>query len=185
MSQEDWMPTFLAAAGVPDVREKLMAGYKANGKTWKIHPDGYNFLPFFKGEVKESPREEIYYFSQGGDLNAIRVENWKIHFAVQNGNIATGVRSIPGWPVIVNLRADPYEKGPVEGDLGYLRWYADNMWTFVPAQLYIKKFIGSLDEFPYQEGSNLNAAGINYQSLRAASAMQRLKEIEGLSRPGN
>jgi len=185
MSQEDWMPTMLAAAGVPDVREKLMNGYQANGKTFKIHPDGYNFLPFFKGEVEESPREEIYYFSQGGELNAIRVADWKIHFAIQEGNIATGIRSVPGWPVIINLRADPYEKGPTEGDLGYLRWYADNMWTFVPAQMYIKKFIGTLDGYPFQEGSSLNAAGINYQSLRTAAALQRLQDIEGLSRPGN
>ncbi len=115
ISQEDWMPTLLAAAGEPDIVEKLKKGYKANGKTFKIHADGYNFLPYFKGEVKTGPRQEIYYFSQGGELNAIRVLNWKIHFATQVGNIATGTRSTPGWPLLVNLRADPYEKGPERG----------------------------------------------------------------------
>ena len=71
ISQEDWMQTLLAAAGEPDIVEKLKNGYEANGKTFKVHPDGYNFLPYFKGEAKASPRHEIYYFSQGGELNAI------------------------------------------------------------------------------------------------------------------
>jgi arylsulfatase len=185
ISQEDWMPTLLAAAGEPDVVNKLKKGYTANGKKWKIHPDGHNFLPFFKGEVDEGPREEIIYFSQGGELNAIRVNNWKIHFATQKGNIATGVREVPGWPLVINLRADPYEKGPHEADMGYLRWYADNLWTFVPAQIYIKNFIDTLDGYPFQQGSSLNAAGINYGSLKAMDAMKRLQEIETISRPNN
>ncbi len=92
-----------------------------------MHLDGYNFLPFFKGEVNKGPRKSIIYFSQGGELNAVRFENWKIHFAMQKGNIATAVREVTGWPAIVNLRADPYEQAMFEGDMGYLRWYADNM----------------------------------------------------------
>ena len=187
ISQEDWLPTFLAAAGVPDVVEKLASkdGYKANGKTWRVHADGYNFLPFFKGEAQKSPREEIYYFSQGGDLNAIRVQNWKIHFAVMKGNIATGTRDVTGWPLIVNLRADPYEKGPNEADLGYLRWYGDNLWTFVPAQAYIKKFLSTIPDYPSQQGSSLNAAGINYNTLKAAAALKRLEDIDTIVRPSN
>jgi arylsulfatase len=181
ISQEDWMPTLLAAAGEPDLVEKLKKGYRAGGKTFKIHADGYNFLPYFKGEAAKGPRQEIYYFDQGGALNAIRVQDWKIHFATQVGNIATGTRSTPGWPVLVNLRADPYEKGPNEADLGYLRWYGDNLWTFVPAQEYIKKFLATINDYPFQEGSGLNAAGINYQTLKGAAAMQRLKELETLS----
>jgi len=185
ISQEDWMPTLLAAAGVPDVVEKLKKGYSANGKTWRIHADGYNFMPYFKGETAKGPREEIYYFSQGGDLNALRVGNWKIHFAVQQGNIATGTRSVPGWPLLVNLRADPYEKAPFEADMGYLRWYGDNLWAFVPAQGYIKKFLSTIPDYPSQEGSSLNAAGINYNSLKAAAAMKRLQELESISSPRN
>jgi arylsulfatase len=185
ISQEDWMPTLLAAAGEPDIVDKLKKGYKANGKTFKIHADGYNFLPYLKGEVKKGPREEIYYFSQGGELNAIRVQDWKIHFATQVGNIATGTRSTPGWPLLVNLRADPYEKGPNEADLGYLRWYGDNLWTFVPAQGYIKKFLATIPEYPFQEGSSLNAAGINYQTLKAANALKRLEQLETFSLPGS
>src|SRR5512136_1675353 len=131
-SQEDWLPTFLAAAGEPNIVEKVKKGYKANGKTFKVHADGYNFLPYFKGEAKKGPREQILYFGQGGELNAVRWNDWKVNFAGIDGNIATGTRKVTGWPLIVNLRADPYEKMPFEGDMGYLRWYGDNLWLFVP-----------------------------------------------------
>jgi arylsulfatase len=185
ISQEDWMPTLLAAAGEPDVVEKLKKGHQANGKTFKVHADGVNFLPYFKGEVKQGPRKSIVYFSQGGDLNAVRYANWKVNFATIQGNIATGTREVTGWPMIVNLRADPYEKSPHEADLGYLRWYADNMWIFVPIQGVIQEFISTIPDYPFQEGNSLNAAGINYQSLKAAAILKRLQESGTLSRPNN
>jgi len=184
MTQEDWMPTLLAAAGEPNIVEKLMKGYQANGKTFKIHPDGFNFLPYFKGEAKKGPREQIFYFSQGGELNAVRWNDWKVHFAVVNGNIATGTRDAPGWPTIVNLRADPYERAPGEAG-SYIKWYAENIWLFVPIQNEIKKFLMTISEYPFQEGSSLNAAGINYQTLKAAQALKRLHELESLSSPSN
>ena len=139
-SQEDWLPTLLAAAGEPDIVEKLEEGYEANGKTWKVHADGYNFLPFFKGEATKGPREEIYYFGQGGDLNAIRWNDWKVSFATEDGNIATAVRNVPGWPVITNLRADPYERASSQSGM-YIRWYGDNIWLFVPVQEKLKAFL--------------------------------------------
>jgi arylsulfatase len=185
-SQEDWMPTLLAAAGQPDVVAKLESkdGYKANGKTFRIHPDGYNFLPYFKGEVKKGPRQEILYFGQGGELNAVRWNDWKINFAVIDGNIATGTRKITGWPLIVNLRADPYEKMPLESSM-YMRWYADNLWLFVPVQAQVKNFLVTIPQFPFQDGGSLNAAGINYNTLKAAAALKRLQEIESLTPPNN
>jgi len=183
-SQEDWMPTLLAAAGVPDVAERLAQGYQANGKTFKIHADGYNFLPYFKGEAKKAPREEIFYFGQGGELNAVRWNDWKVNFASIDGNIATGTRKVTSWPLIVNLRADPYEAMPFESGM-YIRWYADNIWLFVPVQQKLKEFLSTIPDYPFQEGSSLNAAGINYQTLKAAAALKRLKEIESLSSPHN
>ena len=85
--------------------------------------------------------------------------------------------------MIVNLRADPYEKAPHEAELGYMRWYADNMWLFVPVQAKIKQFLMSLKGFPMQEGSSLNAAGINYGTLKRAAALKRLQELETISAP--
>ncbi len=183
-SQEDWMPTLLAAAGEPNIVEKLKEGHKANGKTFKIHADGYNFLPYFKGETKKGPREEILYFGQGGELNAVRWNDWKVNFAVIDGNIATGTRKITGWPLITHLKADPYEKMALESSM-YMRWYGDNIWLFVPVQAQIKKFLVTIPQFPFQEGSSLNAAGINYQTLKAAAALKRLNELETIGSPRN
>ena len=183
-SQEDWLPTLLAAAGEPNIVEKLKKGYKADGKTWKVHLDGYNFLPFFKGESKKGPREEVFYFGQGGDLNAVRWNDWKVSFATEDGNIATAVRNVPGWPVITNLRADPYERASSQSGM-YIRWYGDNIWLFIPVQGKLEAFLTTLPEYPFQQGSSLNAAGINYNSIRAMKAMKRLKELETLPSPHN
>ena len=150
-------------------RREAQEGYKANGKTFKVHADGYNFLPYFKGEAKKGPREEIFYFGQGGELNAVRWNDWKVNFAGVDGNIATGIRKVTGWPVIVNLRADPYEKMPYESAM-YLRWYADNIWLFVPVQQKLKGFLSTIPQYPFQQGSSLNAANINYKSLKAMQA---------------
>ncbi|MCU0719493.1 MAG: arylsulfatase [Pirellula sp.] len=177
IAHNDWLPTFLAAAGEPDVKEKLMKGHKANSKEWRVKLDGYNFLPFFKGEEKASPRNEYFYFGQQGDLNAIRYRDWKIHFGILEGNIATGVRAVPNWPLLINLKADPYEIMWKHGEMGYLRWYADNMWIFVPAQGVIQAFFADYDKYPNQSGSSLSAAGINYNSLKAAELMKRLQTI--------
>jgi arylsulfatase len=84
----------------------------------------------------------------------------------------------------VNLRADRYEKMPHESG-SYLRWYADNLWLFVPVQQLVKEFLATIPQFPFQEGSSLNPAGINYQTLKAAAAMKRLQEIESLASPRN
>jgi arylsulfatase len=183
MSQEDWMPTLLAAAGAPGIVGKLAQGYKANGRSFKVHADGYDYLPFFKGEAKKAPREEIFYFGQGGELNALRWNDWKVHFAVLQGNIVDGVRAVTSWPTIVNLRADPYEKGPLEAQM-YMRWYADNLWLFVPVQQKLQEFLSTLPDFPFQQGSSLNAANINYQTLKAKAVLDRLEELKSLPAPG-
>jgi arylsulfatase len=83
------MPTLLAAAGDPNVVAELEQGHKFGNKTFKIHPDGYNFVPYLKGQEQKGPRHEIYYFEQGGDLDAIRYDDWKVMFASINGNDLT------------------------------------------------------------------------------------------------
>ena len=81
MSHLDWMPTLLAAAGVPDVKEQLLKGMKVGDKTFKVHLDGYNLLPLLTGQAMESPRKEFFYFSDEGGLNALRYDNFKVVFA--------------------------------------------------------------------------------------------------------
>jgi arylsulfatase A-like enzyme len=176
----DWFPTLCAAAGIPDIKEKMKSGFTANGKNFKVHLDGYNFMPFFKGETKDSPRDAIYYFDQGGNLNAIRWNDWKLSFATARGNIATGVRETSAWALIANLRMDPYEKGLEEGG-GAIEFLARNIWLLVPIQGKIKEFFSDFDQFPYQSGSSLNAGNINYGMLRQQDAMKRLNELERLT----
>jgi arylsulfatase len=177
----DWFPTLCAAAGIPDIKEKMKTGFTANGKNFKVHLDGYNFMPFFKGETKDPPRDTIYYFSQGGDLNAIRWNDWKLSFATASkGNIATATREVPSWALIANLRMDPYERGLEEGG-GGIDFLARNIWLLVPIQAKIKEFFSDFNQFPFQEGSSLNASNINYGTLRQQSALQRLKELERLT----
>lgn len=174
MSHEDWIPTILAAVGEIDIVKQLKKGHKANGRTFKVHLDGYNFLPYFQGKVAKGPRREIIYFGQGGELNAIRYDDWKVHFAIIKGNIATGVRTVPAWPVVINLKADPYEVMWKESAM-YFRWYADNMWLFVPAQEALGRFLDTLDKYPFQQGGSLSAAGFNYKSLQAVKIMEKIK----------
>jgi len=152
-SHEDMMPTLLAAAGVPDVKEKLLKGYQAGDKNFKVHLDGYNQLPFWKGDVKGAPRKEIFYFDAGGNLNAVRYNNWKLHFSYMEGTINEGFRKTPSWPLVINLRADPFEVSWKSAL--YTRWYGDNMWLFVPAQALVGQFLASFKEFPPVGGGSL------------------------------
>jgi len=154
-SHEDFIPTVMAALGEPDIKEKLKKGYTAGDKTFKVHLDGYNLLPYLKGDTDESPRKEIFYFDQGGNLNALRYANWKLHFTLQEGDITEAYRKQPAWPRAVNLRADPFEKAIYESRL-YIRWMADNMWLFVPAQAYVAQFLQTFKEFPPVKGSSLS-----------------------------
>ena len=117
-------------------------------------------------------------------MNAARWNDWKVSFAVINGNIATGTRDVPGWPVITNLRADPFENASHESGM-YIRWYAENIWLFVPVQNKLKAFLSTIDKYPFQQGSSLNAAGVNYQTLKALEALKRLQELESIASPSN
>jgi arylsulfatase len=151
-SHEDMMPTLLAAAGVPNVKEKLLTGYSSAGKTFKAHLDGYNMMDSWKNGT-ESPRNEIFYFDAGGNLNALRYKNWKIHFTIMEGSINEAYRKTPSWPIVINLRADPFEVSYKSSM--YTRWYGDNMWMFVPAQAYVGEFLATFKDFPPVAGGSL------------------------------
>ncbi|TCR63451.1 arylsulfatase [Bosea sp. BK604] len=176
----DWFPTFLAAAGEPEIKEKMKAGFQAGSKTFKVHLDGYNFLPFFKGESKQPPRDVMFFFDQGGNLNAVRWNDWKVSFAVNSeGNIATATREVTSWASITNLRMDPYERGMKEGGEA-TKFLGQQMWLLVPIQSKVKEFFSDFADYPYQTGSSLNAAGINYGLLQQQAALKRLGDLERL-----
>jgi arylsulfatase len=177
ISHEDWMPTLLAAAGDPDVVQKVADGYKVGDKTFEQHLDGYNFLPFFQGKEDKSPRHEIFYFDQGGNLNAVRYDDWKVNFAVTEGAINTAYRKTPAWPIIVNLRADPFESAPHDSGM-YVRWYADLLWIFVPIQGEVAKFAATLKEYPPVSGGSLSG-GLSYRTVQIQQALDLLNSLPG------
>lgn len=147
MSHEDWLPTILAAAGNPEIKQKLLGGMKVGAKSFRTHLDGYNFLPFFKGEMTEGPRHEFFYFDDNSNLNAIRYNAWKISFAWIEGHLFSGKRTSANVPLVVNLRQDPFERTPFESD-SYRRWQADKLWTLVPAQATAAQFVQSFKDYP-------------------------------------
>ena len=108
-SHEDWLPTLLAAAGDPDVKEKLLKGMQVGDKTFKAHIDGYNQMDLLSGKGP-GQRKEILYFDGDGNLNALRYDDWKVIFTEMSGNLPTAWHKSPSWPLIVNLRRDPYER---------------------------------------------------------------------------
>jgi len=174
----DWFPTLCAAAGAGDIKQKMKDGFAAGNKTFKVHLDGYDFGPYFRGETQAGPRDALYYFDQGGNLNAIRWNDWKVSFAsTKGGNIATGVRETTAWALIANLRMDPYERGLEEGG-GAIEFLARNIWLLVPIQGKVKEFFTDFDQYPFQVGNSLNAGGINYGMLQQQAALKRLKELE-------
>jgi arylsulfatase len=147
MSAEDWLPTLVAAAGEPAVKEKLLVGYKAGDKTFKNHLDGYNFMPFFKGEVAEGPRHEFFYFSDNADLMAVRYNAWKLSFKTIEGNLFTGKEDSTNVPLVTNLRQDPWERYQDESMM-YARWWGDKLWTMVPAVQIVGQFLATFKEYP-------------------------------------
>lgn len=152
MSHQDWLPTFLAAAGNPDIKEQLKKGeVTAIGRTYKTHLDGYNFLPYLTGKEKKGPRHEIFYFTDDGELGALRYDDWKIIFLEQKVEDTFETWREPfthlRTPLLVNLRRDPYERGMKTSNT-YDDWWLDRPYLLLPAQTYVAKFLETFKEFP-------------------------------------
>ncbi len=150
ISLQDWMPTLLAAVGNPNVKEELLAGKRLADKTYKVHLDGYNFLPYFMGQVNEGPRREMFYFTDDGSLSALRYNDWKINFTVQRAH-GVGVWAEPfvplRLPLIQNLRMDPFERAQDESML-FDKWGIDRVFVLVPAQAFVGNFLRTFQEYP-------------------------------------
>ena len=153
ISTEDFMPTLLAAVGESDVKEKLLKGHKANGKDFNVHLDGYNFLPYFLGQTEKGPRNEIFYFDDDGGLNALRYNNWKIHFKIQEHH-GIDVWKMPytelRMPLIMNLRSDPFEKAHIESFL-YDEWTMNHLYLLLPAQDIVGEFLMTFKDYPQRQ----------------------------------
>jgi arylsulfatase len=168
-ASEDWLPTLLAAAGEPEVKEKLLKGYKVGAKTFKNHLDGYNFVPFFKGEVTDGPRHEFFYFSDNADLMALRYNDWKIAFKTIQGNLFTGKEDSTNVPWVTNLRMDPWERYQSESDM-YTRWWGDQLWTLVPSVAIVGQFLQSFKEFPPSQVSGSNSVTRFLEAIQSGVA---------------
>ena len=168
-SHEDWVPTLMAAAGDADIKEKLKKGLTVGNKTFKTHLDGYDQGDLLAGKAPGA-RKEIFYFDAGGNLNAIRYDQWKIHFSIMEGAINEAYRKTPSWPIVVSLRQDPFEVSP-DAAL-YIRWYADQMWMFVPAQTYVQNFLSTFKEFPPSQAVGSLSVEKVLQKMQSASSRQ-------------
>jgi arylsulfatase A-like enzyme len=149
-AHEDMIPTLLAAAGDPTVKEDLLKGKKIGDVTYKVHLDGYNLMPFLKGEVDEWPRHEFIYWTDGGSVAALRYHNWKLSFLRQN-SVGLKVWETPfeelRWPMLTNLRMDPFERACGES-IGHPHWATERMFVLAPAGAYVARWLQSFREFP-------------------------------------
>ena len=149
----DWFPTLLAAAGMSEVKQILKTGAnsQAMNRFYRVHLDGYNILPLLTGQADESPRKEIFYFSDDGDLTALRYADWKLIFMEQRVEATFQAWMEPfiplRIPLILNLRRDPYERGPITSNT-YYDWLLDRAYLLVPAQAYVGQFLQTFTEFP-------------------------------------
>jgi arylsulfatase len=169
-SHQDMLPTLVAAAGEPDIVEKCKKGYKAGNKTFKVHLDGFNLIPYLTGEVKKSPRPGFLYWSDEGDLMAIRYGMWKIHFLEQR-SVGADAWQDPftplRFPKLVNLRTDPFEEADLSGQIFYWKWRADHLFVLTPAGALVAQWMQTLAEFPPRQSP---------ESWSPAAMIEKLKK---------
>jgi arylsulfatase A-like enzyme len=183
IQHHDWLPTFLAMAGEPDIVEKCRKGYKAGDKTFKIHIDGYNLLPYLTGKEKKSPRRSLIYFDDDGNLVAMRFDNWKAVFMEQRcqGTLLIWAEpfTVLRTPKLYNLRTDPYERADITSNT-YWDWYMSKAYLIMGAQAIASKFLETFKDFPPRQKAasftlddaldKMAAAASGGKAAKAASA---------------
>ena len=151
VQHHDWLPTFLAAAGAPDIVEQLKSGYDVGDKTFKVHIDGYNLLPYLTGEVETSPRRGLIYFSDDCDVLGLRYDNWKVVFQEQRCQGTLQVWAEPFTPLRVpklfNLRTDPFERADITSNT-YYDWMIRRAFLVFYASVIVTQYLESFKEFP-------------------------------------
>jgi arylsulfatase len=173
-SHEDWLPTLLAAAGDPDIVEKLKSGHQANGKSFKVHIDGYNQMDLLSG-TGPSNRQEIFYFDDRGSLNAVRINDWKVHFAIGDRWFGGTTAAPQNFPRVTNLRMDPFENtiGNMDHRPMYFRWAGDKLWIYQPMQTFVGRFLQSFQEFPQRQKSASFNVGAIMERMQSAAPVGR------------
>jgi len=151
IAHQDLLPTLLAAAGEPDISEKLKAGMEVGDKTFKVYIDGFNFLPHLTGEEEKGPRPGFVYFSDDGDLVSLRYDNWKLVFAEQRMQGTVQIWAEPfvflRFPKIFNLRTDPFERADITSNT-YWDWVMDRVYMVYAGQSLVTQFLATFKEFP-------------------------------------
>ena len=152
ISALDWLPTLMAAAGDPDITDKLLKGYQAGSKTFKVHLDGYNQLPYLTGQQERGARKEFVYFNDDGDLVALRYENWKVVFEEQRAKGTLNIWAEPFTklrvPKLFDLRSDPYERADVTSNTYYDWLMSDGAGIFIAAPAVVGKFLATFKDYP-------------------------------------
>lgn len=171
VAHEDWIPTLLAAAGEPEIKEKLLKGHTAGAKTFKVHLDGYNITDYLSGKG-EDPRKEFIYFVDDGSLVGLRYQQWKIVFAEQREE-GLNVWQEPFVPLrlpkLFNLRSDPFETADHEG-MDYERWRVEHLFVVVPAQAYVAKFLETFKEYPPRQKPGSFSIDQVMENMQSAAA---------------
>ena len=151
VSHLDWLPTILSAVGAPRVKEALLSSYKAGESSYRVHLDGYDMVPFLTGQTNKSPRKEFVYFSDDGDLIALRYDNWKFVYAQQRVEGTFALWSEPfvktRMPMLFNLRTDPYERAPITSNT-YWDWYLERTYLRDYSTRIIREFLNTFREYP-------------------------------------
>ena len=171
----DWFPTFVAAAGDPNIVEELKAGKNLAGQNYKVHLDGYNQLDLITGKA-QSTRHEIYYFTEG-TLSAVRINDYKYRFTDQPSGWLGGTVKVD-WPILTNIRLDPFERTGLpsgdKGSLAYYNWFAYQFWRFVDVQQEVGKLAQTALEFPpMQKGASFNLEVIKEQIAKKMAAQNQ------------
>jgi len=151
VQHHDWLPTFLAMAGEPNIVEKCKRGHRVGNKTYKVHIDGYNLLPYLTGKEKKSPRPGFVYFDDDGNLVALRFGNWKLVFMEQRCEGTLRIWAEPFTPLripkLYNLRTDPFERADITSNT-YYDWFINHIPNYMVGMALVQSFIESFREFP-------------------------------------
>jgi arylsulfatase len=169
----DWLPTLMAAVGEPNIKQKLLTGYTAGDKTFKVHLDGYNQLPYLTGQQERGDRKDFFYFNDDGDFVAMRYENWKLVFEEQRAPGTLRVWAEPFTKLrlakFFDLRADPYERADITSNT-YYDWVMSNAGIMYGGLAVATQFLETFKEFPPSQRPGSFTLDQAVEQLRAGSS---------------